>query len=167
MQHPTFVYDATGKITGYKTQAGADTVFPFSSNNFILGSRNDVENNLYPTKSGYHRLILAGDGGGEYRYLKAPVDLTNRNKIIFHIYDEINPYSGTTRYVGVAKTPPTSVSSANANTNKVGGTVNVSSDVALELDVSNLSGEYYLFWTDVSVDSRYYTRTNIVAVELK
>ena len=28
---PDFVYDSTGKITGYKTKAGADTVFPFKS----------------------------------------------------------------------------------------------------------------------------------------
>lgn len=28
---PDFVYDETGKITGYKTKAGADTVFPFKS----------------------------------------------------------------------------------------------------------------------------------------
>ena len=28
---PNFVYDSTGKITGYKTKAGADTVFPFKS----------------------------------------------------------------------------------------------------------------------------------------
>lgn len=28
---PTFQYDSTGKITGYKTKAGADTVFPFKS----------------------------------------------------------------------------------------------------------------------------------------
>lgn len=28
---PTFEYDETGKITGYKTKVGADTVFPFSS----------------------------------------------------------------------------------------------------------------------------------------
>ena len=29
-EQPTFVYDETGKITGYKTKVGADTVFPFS-----------------------------------------------------------------------------------------------------------------------------------------
>ncbi len=29
--HPQFIYDASGKITGYKTRAGADTVFPFNS----------------------------------------------------------------------------------------------------------------------------------------
>lgn len=142
-------------------------MFPFSSNNFILGSKNDVENNLYPTQIGLYRLVLTGDDTGVYRYLKVPVDLTNLNKIIFYNYDEINPYSGLTRYAGVAKNPPTSVSNANANVNKVGGTVNVSSDVALKLDVSNLSGEYYLFWTCVSVDTRYSTRTNIIAVELK
>lgn len=28
---PIFEYDSTGKITGYKTKAGADTVFPFKS----------------------------------------------------------------------------------------------------------------------------------------
>ena len=28
---PTFEYDETGKITGYKTKVGADTVFPFNS----------------------------------------------------------------------------------------------------------------------------------------
>lgn len=32
---PEFVIDkSTGKITGYKTKAGADTVFPFSSTHF-------------------------------------------------------------------------------------------------------------------------------------
>ena len=28
--HPQFIYDDEGRITGYKTKAGADTVFPFS-----------------------------------------------------------------------------------------------------------------------------------------
>lgn len=30
-QQPTWIKDSSGKITGYKTQAGADTVFPFNS----------------------------------------------------------------------------------------------------------------------------------------
>lgn len=29
--HPQFIYDSTGKITGYRTKAGADTVFPFKN----------------------------------------------------------------------------------------------------------------------------------------
>ena len=40
---PDFVYDSTGKITGYKTKVGADTVFPFSSgSNYI---KIEVEHN--------------------------------------------------------------------------------------------------------------------------
>lgn len=33
----TPIMDSTGKITGYKTEAGADTVFPFSSNIYGRG----------------------------------------------------------------------------------------------------------------------------------
>ncbi len=29
-QQPIFIYDSSGKITGYKTKAGADSIFPFS-----------------------------------------------------------------------------------------------------------------------------------------
>lgn len=42
---PDFIYDETGKITGYKTKAGADTVFPFKSGNVKMsrvGSSNLV-----------------------------------------------------------------------------------------------------------------------------
>ena len=35
---PKFLYDKSGKITGYKTAGGADTVFPFSAANFALFS---------------------------------------------------------------------------------------------------------------------------------
>lgn len=31
MSRPQFIYDVSGKITGYRTKGGADTVFPFSS----------------------------------------------------------------------------------------------------------------------------------------
>ena len=52
---PNFVYDSTGKITGYKTKVGADTVFPFSSGGsykitatvgFVGGNPNN--NGYYP-----------------------------------------------------------------------------------------------------------------------
>ena len=33
---PNFVYDSTGKITGYRTKAGADTVFPFKSGGTVM-----------------------------------------------------------------------------------------------------------------------------------
>ena len=32
---PQWITDSSGKITGYKTKAGADTVFPFKGSNFI------------------------------------------------------------------------------------------------------------------------------------
>ena len=32
MQQPEWIRDSTGKITGYKTPGGADTVFPFKTN---------------------------------------------------------------------------------------------------------------------------------------
>lgn len=34
-QKPDFIYDSTGKITGYKSPGGADTVFPFNSGPYI------------------------------------------------------------------------------------------------------------------------------------
>lgn len=41
-QQPTFIYDSTGKITGYKTTGGADSVFPFSKLQEIqVDARND------------------------------------------------------------------------------------------------------------------------------
>ena len=35
------ILDETGKITGYKTTAGADTVFPFNSNDLTMGEWGD------------------------------------------------------------------------------------------------------------------------------
>ena len=58
---PTFEYDETGKITGYKTKVGADTVFPFKSG-FIIpyaaGSR-DANTNVLDLRlnvEGYNKL---------------------------------------------------------------------------------------------------------------
>lgn len=39
--------DSTGKITGYKTQAGADAVFPFNSTNVIKSSPANIKT-LFP-----------------------------------------------------------------------------------------------------------------------
>lgn len=35
MSSPEWITDSTGKITGYKTQGGADTVFPFNPIRYI------------------------------------------------------------------------------------------------------------------------------------
>lgn len=47
MSFPEFIYDESGKIIGYKTETGADTVFPFSMQHSIqanAGHLNDGEN---------------------------------------------------------------------------------------------------------------------------
>lgn len=36
MQQPEWIKDSTGKITGYKTPGGADTVFPFSGSYTVI-----------------------------------------------------------------------------------------------------------------------------------
>ena len=43
---PQFIYDSSGKITGYKTKAGADTVFPFSVEYRILKSASGKDNSI-------------------------------------------------------------------------------------------------------------------------
>lgn len=41
---PQFIYDSTGKITGYKTLGGADTVFPFKSDiSFLFYAKDSVD----------------------------------------------------------------------------------------------------------------------------
>ena len=43
-QQPNFIYDSAGKITGYKTPGGADTVFPFSVRNIGTMYVQDFQN---------------------------------------------------------------------------------------------------------------------------
>ena len=55
---PTFQYDSTGKITGYKTKAGADTVFPSSTKcPYIVDSTIDVG---HITGVGHYVRVLGG-----------------------------------------------------------------------------------------------------------
>lgn len=39
---PIFEYDSTGKITGYKTKVGADTVFPFNNRIKLTGAKYNI-----------------------------------------------------------------------------------------------------------------------------
>lgn len=55
---PNFVYDSTGKITGYKTKVGADTVFPFSTKcPYIVDSTIGVG---HITGAGHYVRVLGG-----------------------------------------------------------------------------------------------------------
>lgn len=55
---PTFITDDTGKITGYKTKAGADSVFPFSSNNILVGNWYDVKTSFSAVVGSYYILLV-------------------------------------------------------------------------------------------------------------
>jgi len=43
---PTFQYDSAGKITGYKTKAGADTTFPFKVSEYEKEISRLIKQNL-------------------------------------------------------------------------------------------------------------------------
>lgn len=68
MQQPEWIEDSTGKITGYKTPGGADTVFPFSSlpEKFITsfdgqGGTTSYVGGTIPNL-GYSELVFSGNG---------------------------------------------------------------------------------------------------------
>lgn len=61
-QQPEFLYDSSGKITGYKSPGGADTVFPFSGTAELLWSN--------PTPSAVQDSI------------EIPVDFSKYNKFL-------------------------------------------------------------------------------------
>lgn len=94
-QQPEFIYDSTGKITGYKTQAGADAVFPFSDlpeikiYNLSIGQNKSVEISsnteflmiyTYRTDSpGQHAVWLFN--GGSVRSMYVSIAVQNNQKL--------------------------------------------------------------------------------------
>lgn len=73
---PTFEYDESGKITGYKTKiGGADTVFPFSSVNKVTIKGICIYNTYYgnteildvtiDVKSNIHTVSITSKGGNK------------------------------------------------------------------------------------------------------
>jgi len=83
MQQPEWIEDATGKITGYKTPGGADTVFPFSTKLTLYGtytgdtsvgiSDDLVDKNFIIVPQNCRIVINAGDpsGTGEFTFSPA------------------------------------------------------------------------------------------------
>ena len=59
---PIFQYDETGKITGYKTKAGADTVFPFSGIATLLWKNPNLSAPM-------NAQTISGFGGENYKQL--------------------------------------------------------------------------------------------------
>lgn len=90
---PTFEYDETGKITGYKTKVGADTVFPFS------GGFNGAD--IYMSGTNYGNLSkieLASKGQYFYGF-----DYDNSTKKFTVLYDGTYSYmlSTTSSYTSL------------------------------------------------------------------
>ena len=104
---PEFVIDkSTGKITGYKTKAGADTVFPFSSTPLLNMKFSQMPTTNYYTSTnlvfenpGYNRLKVT-DCNANYWWvynsprfavnnwgneLEAKYQIGNRNDTVFDI----------------------------------------------------------------------------------
>lgn len=87
----TPVIDSTGKITGYKTKAGADTVFPFSSGgkfvtlNVIMGTSGSAANSISygvtndDNSEFYENIPL----GGQLNYAECSIKKTGKYKLIF------------------------------------------------------------------------------------
>lgn len=162
------VDDSTGKITGYKTTiGGADTVFPFKSSDrqFVLGSVNDVEQKFVPYDSGYASIqISTSYTSGSYKYIDVPYDITNFQKII--LYAQIgSSHTDTTNttYLGVTRNKPSSYSDIKNGVASTYKSTNITIDpCVIELDISTLTGEYYI---GVGVSSSYngaYTSTAYV-----
>lgn len=90
---PNFVYDSTGKITGYKTKVGADTVFPFSS------GFNGADIYMSGTNSGnLSKIELASKGQYFYGF-----DYDNSTKKFTVLYDGTYSYmlSTTSSYTSL------------------------------------------------------------------
>lgn len=64
MSHPQFICDDTGKITGYKTKVGADTVFPFNCGDFEI----KIKLKLVQNTTTYNGTITITYEGGSLSY---------------------------------------------------------------------------------------------------
>lgn len=92
---PEFVYDDTGKITGYKTPGGADAVFPFSSReHYVISTDYGIVDNF----------IQIGADGGIKKYQVHGHNNSNNNLTEYAIeYEHFTYYSGTANYNVVQK----------------------------------------------------------------
>lgn len=88
----TPVIDSTGKITGYKTKVGADTVFPFNGNktdllprSYMLSTRT-YNYDSHSISNEYIKLYI-NDTRTDYRYYNG---IRSNNKIDFSKYTKLS-----------------------------------------------------------------------------
>ena len=86
MSHPDFIYDTSGKITGYKTPGGADTVFPFTR--IDKGRGTTSASGYYRENLGYRPKYFAG-------YITKVTSGRINDTAIIMINGEISPMTDT------------------------------------------------------------------------
>lgn len=96
-EQPQFVYDENGKITGYKTKVGADTVFPFSSEitkiGWVVVKQNNTSDVFIASKDIDTLYIVATDvrkGTNIMKINGVEYDLSNADRYS----TEVSNYSG-------------------------------------------------------------------------
>ena len=114
-----------------------------SSRNYLMGSEYTEEDMFIPSTTAHNRMPQSIEQNGYVSTTKT-IDITNVKKIKakVHVY-----HTGEVG-MGVSKTMPTSLAECqNISTKAIntGGVNSANSIQELEYDVSNLTGEYYLF----------------------
>ena len=114
-----------------------------SSGNYLMGSKYTEEDAFMPSTTAHNRMPQSIEQNGYVSTTKT-IDITNVKKIKakVHVY-----HTGEVG-MGVSKTMPTSLAECqNISTKAIntGGVNSANSIQELEYDVSNLTGEYYLF----------------------
>ena len=82
-QQPNFIYDSTGKIIGYKTPGGADTVFPFNKGLNYDQQASSYTDRYYENRAGSDNGYDGNGNGGGW------ADISNNN--IPHTFDIVVP----------------------------------------------------------------------------
>lgn len=108
---------------------------------------NNVEQKFVPYDSGFSSIkIEASYTSGSYKYIDVPYDITNFQKII--LYAQIGssyPSTTNTTYLGVTRNKPSSYSDIKNGVASTYKSTNTTIDpCVIELDVSTLTGEYYI-----------------------
>lgn len=132
---------------GYKP-SGADSVWvPFGNNPYILGSEWMEDDLMFPSPTSKNR-NPAGITQNGFLTLTQPIDITYCNKVIIKIHVYNNSNATCTFGVGVRNILPKTYEECMNTPTKAtwsSGIFLVNKIQMLEYDVSNLSGDYYLF----------------------
>lgn len=140
------VDETTGKITGYKTEiGGADTVFPFSGTDglYIIGTKYLRDRSFTTDPLSFNRTPTMCTSNG-FQCMTEPIDLTPYNTIKFGA--QAYTHSAKESGIGITKNIPTSIADCKSikYAEKTISTLTTNTLIELELDISDIQGEYYI-----------------------